>query len=629
MRKVKRFLTVGYTMCGIVGYTGNINAISRVIKGLYALEYRGSDSAGIAYFAESGQASPMLSVKKAVGKIRSVEALFQKEPNLLAYTAIGHTRWATHGAPTVENAHPHGTTQVQIVHNGIIENNAPIKAQLLGEGYTFKSETDTEVAALLLDKLYKEEKDPLRTLRKAISLFEGSYALGVVFSDRAGEIYAIRKESPLVIGRGEEGNYMASDITAFLSETNRYQRLEVGEIALITADTVAFFDLDLAPIQKETLTAEWGVFAADKGGFEHFMRKEIHEEPECVVKTVSSRVKDGLPDFSGEKVDFARLVSAKHLYLVGCGTAMHAALYGAYVFQKVARLFSHVEIASEFRYADPVLGKEDAVIVVSQSGETADTLGALRLAKEKGAYTVAMVNTVGSSIAEEADDVIYTWAGPEISVASTKAYTVQTALFALLSLELAKYTASICEEEMRQAVEKLQTELPQDLQYLIEREEELLPIAKLLSQSQSTFYIGRGVDALIAMEGALKLKEISYIHAESYAAGELKHGAMSLITAETPVVAVCSTLALKGKMLSNCKEVAARSAPVVAILPSDPDGEFASVIDHLFLLHKEKDSIFTPILASTVLQLLAYHTARLLGCDVDQPRNLAKSVTVE
>ena len=616
-------------MCGIVGYSGKINAIRQVIGGLYALEYRGSDSVGIAYFSEKDQTSPVLSVKKAVGKIKNIDALFSAEPDLLAHTAIGHTRWATHGAPTVENAHPHGTARVQIVHNGIIENSAKMKKDLLVLGYTFRSETDTEVAALQIDRLYQEDPSPLKVLQKAISMFEGSYAMGVVFFDRPGEIYAIRKESPLLIGRAENGSFMASDITAFLPETNAYQRLEVGEIALLTEENVTFFDHELKPFEKEILTADWCVFSSDKGGYSHFMQKEIHEEPQSVVQTLTPRIKNDMPDFSGETADFDRLLQARHLYLVGCGTSMHAALYGAYVFGKLARRSTHVEIASEFRYADPVLGQDDAVIFISQSGETADTLGALRLAKSKGAYTVAMVNTVGCSISEEADATLYTWAGPEISVASTKAYTVQTALFALMALELGKRAGELSQGEIISHTKQLTDELPANLSSIIAREEEILPFAGALISSEHLFYIGRGIDTAVALEGALKLKEISYIHAESYSAGELKHGAMSLISDATPVVAVCSSLLLQGKMLSNCKEVTARSAPLLAILPKDIDGQFTAMAKHTFLLGIEEDSIYTPILMSTVLQLLAYHTARLRGCDVDQPRNLAKSVTVE
>ena len=616
-------------MCGIVGYTGKINAIRQVIGGLYSLEYRGSDSVGIAYFSEKGQQTPSLSVKKTVGKIKAIDTLFSREPELLAYTAIGHTRWATHGAPTVENAHPHGTARVQIVHNGIIENSAPLKKELLALGYTFLSETDTEVAALLLDSLYQKEKNPLKALKKAMSLFEGSYAMGVVFADRPGEIYAIRKESPLILGRANDGSFMASDITAFLPQTNAYQRLEVGEIALLSGENVTFFDANLTPFTKEILTADWCVFSSDKGEYEHFMQKEIHEEPQAVKNTLAPRVKNNIPDFSEETVDFDRLLSARHLYLVGCGTSMHAALYGAYVFGKLARISTHVEIASEFRYADPVLGKDDAVIFVSQSGETADTLGALRLAKSKGAYTLAMVNAVGCSMSEEADATLYTWAGPEISVASTKAYTVQTALFALLALELGKRAGILTYEEVALHTQKLTEELPENLSSIISREAEIIPFAETVKNCQHLFYIGRGIDTAIALEGALKLKEISYIHAESYSAGELKHGAMSLITEETPVVAICSSLALQGKMLSNCKEVNARGATLLSILPKDLDGQFSAMAKHTFVLGMEHECIYTPILISTVLQLLAYHTARIRGCDVDQPRNLAKSVTVE
>jgi glucosamine--fructose-6-phosphate aminotransferase (isomerizing) len=611
-------------MCGIIGYCGKGNAIDAILEGLHALEYRGYDSAGVAYFDRQGA----LRVVKAEGKIRAVEAKLAGLGEIESNTGIGHTRWATHGAPSDRNSHPHGTARVQIVHNGIIENYTELRRELEGKGYTFASDTDTETAALLIDSLYTVPGDRIGAIRAAESRLRGAFAIGVVFSDEPGVIYAIRRDNPLIVGLGEGENFIASDITAILGYTRRYVTLEPGELAIVRDSSVTFLSADNAEIEKTVLVAAWDAAAAAKGGYAHFMRKEIHEEPTAVKATLSPRMKNGLPDFSAEGLDEQRLASVESIRIVACGTAYHAGLIGKYIIEKYARIPVVTEIASEFRYADPIVDRRDLVIVISQSGETADTLAALRLAKQRGAYTVGVVNAVGSTIARETDATVYTYAGPEIAVASTKAYTVQTALLTLLGLKLAALKGTLSEAELAEGARILTEALPKAISAILEREEEIAEMAGTLVGRSDLFFIGRQADGYAAAEASLKLKEISYMHSEAYAAGELKHGTISLIEEKTPVIALSTDLPLREKMVSNIKEVAARGAEVITFAAPDADTAIAEVSDQIFYL-PEADPLIAPIAMATALQLLAYHVAAKSGCDVDQPRNLAKSVTVE
>lgn len=611
-------------MCGIIGYTGSSCALERIVSGLRALEYRGYDSAGLAYFAENGA----LRTVKAAGRIDALESKLTKEGMPRACTAIGHTRWATHGAPTDDNSHPHGTATVQIVHNGIIENYAELKKELLDLGYTFCSDTDTEVAALTLDRLYREMKnDPLAALIKLKTLLRGSYAIGAVFADRPEEIYAIRRDNPLIVGKGSGEYFIASDITALLPYTRDYYRLASHELAHLSSDGIEFFDDEGSPVDKHLHHADWSLGQAERGGYEHFMRKEIEEEPTVLLQALSSRVKNGLPDFCDEKLDEERLLRARRILIVACGTAYHAGLYAKFIFEKYARMQVSVEIASEFRYADPILDAQDAVILISQSGETADTIAAMRLARKVGAYTVGIVNAVGSTVAREADTTLYTWAGPEIAVASTKAYTVQTALLTLLGLRMAYVRGNLDKNHTKTLAEELLTTLPRAVTSIISQEEQIISIARCLATTDHLFFIGRNIDYYAVTEASLKLKEISYIHSEAYAAGELKHGTISLIDFGTPVIALSTTDALREKLLANCREVTARGAQLFAVCTADTT-EFDRDALSVFKLPSIHPDL-APIAAATVFQLLAYHVSVLRGCDVDRPRNLAKSVTVE
>lgn len=608
-------------MCGIIGYTGKREAKEVLISGLCALEYRGYDSAGIAAFDKTGK----LFTVKSAGKIRALSEKIESVGAPPASTGIGHTRWATHGAPTDYNSHPHGTSRVMLVHNGIIENYAEIKAELLSLGYTFRSETDTEVAAVLLDSLYRG--DPVRAIKEACARLSGSYAFAVLFADKPDTMYAVREGSPLIVGVGEKESFVASDITAILAYTKRYISLDEGKIAVLCGEKVRIIGKSGKDITYHVDTAEWDVHAAERGGFDHFMKKEIFEEPDALKRCLCPRIKNGLPDFSHECIREEALLRAERIVLVACGTAMHAAFAAKTYFEKYARVRTEVEIASEFRYRAPIITEKDVVIVVSQSGETADTIAALRLAKGFGAYTVGVVNTVGSTIAREVDTVLYIHAGPEIAVASTKAYTVQSALFLLFSLHLARVRGVMNEEDARSLCQVVSTELPAALGAILLREEEIKERAQSIKEKEHLFFIGRGADYYAALEASLKLKEISYIHSEAYAAGELKHGTISLIEEGTPVVALASSADLEAKLCSNVKEVKARGGEVFAVT-SHGSRIFEGVADSIFRLPKMHDAI-SPIAEVTVLQLYAYFAAVARGCSVDQPRNLAKSVTVE
>lgn len=606
-------------MCGIVGYSGAKDAVSVLLQGLSALEYRGYDSAGVSVFTQAG-----MKTSKASGRLSAVAEQLAEHP-LPGHCGIGHTRWATHGAPSDLNAHPHGTSRLSLVHNGIIENYGELKAQLLENGYTFQTQTDTEVAAKTLDSCYTG--DPFAAIQKACAKMEGSYAFGILFADRPGEIYGIRLGSPLLVAAGKGEGFLASDISAVLQYTKEYYTLAEGEIVKIASDgTISVFDKEGNPVTKELLTAQWDVEQAQKNGYEHFMRKEIFEQPTALYNTVHPRITSGLPDFTHDGIASGFFAGITRIQMVACGTASYAGQVGKNIIEKIARVPAEVDIASEFRYRDPILDPSQLVVVISQSGETADTLAALRLAKSHGVKTLAIVNVAGSTIAREADIVLHTYAGPEIAVASTKAYSVQTGVLYLLAIRIALEKGQIDTAKAKSyvvglldAIEKTKIALGTD--------QDAKAVAGILQSVEDLFFIGRGADCPLCREGSLKLKEISYIHSEAYEAGELKHGTISLITDGVPVIAVATQASLLPKTISNIKETRARGAKVLLICKrSDEIGE--DVYDHIIRL-PDIDDLFAPILAAIPLQLIAYHTAVARGCDVDKPRNLAKSVTVE
>ena len=606
-------------MCGIVGYIGDRDCTNVLVDCLEKLEYRGYDSAGIAVLDQG-----VIKVSKCKGRLSNLRDKMEREGKPKGYVGIGHTRWATHGEPSDINSHPHGNKRITIVHNGIIENYRQIKEFLISEGYSFVSETDTETVAKLIDYYYSG--DPLDAIIKVLSEIKGSYALGIMFRDFPDRIYAVRKDSPLIVGKGENENFIASDVPAIMKYTRNYYLLEQDEIAEIKKDQVSFYNLHREQIHKEVNTADWDVDAAEKGGYEHFMLKEIHEQPTSFKTTVTPRITDGLPDFSAEGFDIQRLSAYSKIYIVACGTAMHAGLVGKYVIERLARKPVSVEIASEFRYMDPLIDDTCLMIAISQSGETADTRAAMELAKSRGADTMAIVNVKGSSIARDADMVIYTHAGPEISVASTKAYMVQVSVMYLLAFMLAYANGKITEDEYRAYTEKL-VSMPDVIEDTLGLESQCQFVASKLLNADSLLYIGRGLDYALSMEGSLKLKEISYIHSESYAAGELKHGTISLITEGMPVIAVATQSSIIDKTISNIKEVKSRGAMVILVCSQDVVVE-DGVCDHIIRL-PEADEFLMPMAAVVPLQLIAYYTAVLKGNDVDKPRNLAKSVTVE
>lgn len=606
-------------MCGIVGYVGKERCTDILVDALRKLEYRGYDSAGIAVFE-----GDRIKTVKAKGKID--EGLVKKLPQATfsATCGIGHTRWATHGEPSDVNAHPIGNGRVCIVHNGIIENYREIKTFLTGKGYGFESETDTETVAKLLDYYYNG--DPIEAITKAIEDIEGAYSLGIIFREHKNTVYAVRKDSPLIVGKGDGESYIASDVTAILERTRDYYCLERGEIAVLDESGIRFTDTHGETVEKELLTATWDVESAQKGGYEHFMLKEINEQPDALRNTVSPRIKDGLPNFEECGLTAEKIRSYRQIFIVGCGSAMHSGMVGKYLIEDLARVPVVVDIASEFRYRNPLVSEGDLVVIISQSGETADTLEALKISKRKGAETLAVVNVVGSSIAREADMVIYTNAGPEISVCSTKAYAVQVAFMYLFAFEVAYALGKIDESECRRLVAGLE-EVPQKIKECLEDVSPYQYVASKIFNAQSLMYIGRGLDNALSMEGSLKLKEISYIHSEAYAAGELKHGTISLIEEGTPVIAVATQSALFEKTLSNVRTVKSRGAKVVMICKESEqlDKECA---DFKIGLPASED-LFLPLISVAAMQLIAYYTAVQRGCDVDKPRNLAKSVTVE
>lgn len=606
-------------MCGIVGYVGKRSAQDVLLDGLEKLEYRGYDSAGVALALDGG-----IRVVKSKGRLTQLRQKLAAQALAQSFCGIGHTRWATHGEPSDVNSHPHSTPRVSIVHNGIIENYGILKERLIAKGDTFESETDTEVLVKLIDSCYTG--DPLRALQEALAKVRGSYALAVLFRDRPDTIFAVKRESPLIVGWGEGENFVASDIPALLKYTRRYSVLEEGDMAVCTAEGIRFYNEFAEPVQRPVLTADWDMEAAEKGGYPHFMLKEINEQPTAITATVSPRVEDGMPDLRIPQLTDEVLRGIGTVHLVGCGTAMHAGMVGKAAIETLARVPAEVDIASEFRYRDPILNPNDLVIIISQSGETSDTLAALKLAKSRGVPVLAIVNVVGSSIARAADYVLYTYAGPEIAVASTKAYMVQLCVLYLFALRLAYARGRLSAAETRRYTAQL-LRAPEVVRARLADCEQIKYLASRYMNTQSCFFIGRGFDYALSLEGSLKLKEISYVHSDAYAAGELKHGTISLITDGVPVIALATQKQVYEKTLSNAKETRSRGARVLLFTTKDavvPEG----VADAVIRLDEYED-ILMPLQLIVPLQLFAYYMAVLRGCDVDKPRNLAKSVTVE
>ena len=606
-------------MCGIVGYVGKRSAQDVLLDGLEKLEYRGYDSAGVALALDGG-----IRVVKSKGRLTQLRQKLAAQALAQSFCGIGHTRWATHGEPSDVNSHPHSTPRVSIVHNGIIENYGILKERLMAKGDTFESETDTEVLVKLIDSCYTG--DPLRALQEALAKVRGSYALAVLFRDRPDTIFAVKRESPLIVGWGEGENFVASDIPALLKYTRRYSVLEEGDMAVCTAEGIRFYNEFAEPVQRPVLTADWDMEAAEKGGYPHFMLKEINEQPTAITATVSPRVEDGMPDLRIPQLTDEVLRSIGTVHLVGCGTAMHAGMVGKSAIETLARVPAEVDIASEFRYRDPILNPNDLVIIISQSGETSDTLAALKLAKSRGVPVLAIVNVVGSSIARAADYVLYTYAGPEIAVASTKAYMVQLCVLYLFALRLAYARGRLSAAETRRYTAQL-LRAPEIIKARLADCEQIKYLASRYMNTQSCFFIGRGFDYSLSLEGSLKLKEISYVHSDAYAAGELKHGTISLITDGVPVIALATQKQVYEKTISNAKETRSRGARVLLFTTKDavvPEG----VADAVIRLDEYED-ILMPLQLIVPLQLFAYYMAVLRGCDVDKPRNLAKSVTVE
>lgn len=606
-------------MCGIVGYVGKRSAQDVLLDGLEKLEYRGYDSAGVALALDGG-----IRVVKSKGRLTALREKLAAQQLAQSFCGIGHTRWATHGEPSDVNSHPHSTPRVSIVHNGIIENYGLLKERLAAKGYTFQSETDTEVLVKLIDSCYTG--DPLRALQQALAKVRGSYALAVLFRDYPDTIFAVKRESPLIVGWGEGENFVASDIPALLKYTRKYSVLEEGDMAVCTTEGIRFYNEFGEPVERQQLTADWDMEAAEKGGYPHFMLKEINEQPAAIMATVSPRVEDGLPVLRIPELTDEVLRGIGRVHLVGCGTAMHAGMVGKSAIEALARVPAEVDIASEFRYRNPILEKNDLVIIISQSGETSDTLAALKLAKGRGVPVLAIVNVVGSSIARAADYVMYTYAGPEIAVASTKAYMVQMCVLYLFALRLAYACGRLSEAETRRFTAQL-LRAPEVIKPRLADCEQIKYLASRYVNTQSCFFIGRGFDYALSLEGSLKLKEISYVHSDAYAAGELKHGTISLITDGVPVIALATQKQVYEKTISNAKETRSRGARVLLFTTKDavvPEG----VADAVIRLDEYED-ILMPLQLIVPLQLFAYYMAVLRGCDVDKPRNLAKSVTVE
>lgn len=609
-------------MCGIIGYTGRENALPKMTEGLSVLEYRGYDSVGIAAQNENG-----ITVVKCRGRIGDLKKKLDSQ-ELCAECAIGHTRWATHGGPSDINAHPHRVGRITLVHNGIIENYKELKEHLERQGEAFQSETDTEIAAAMLNSFYEENRDPIEAIRATMKKLKGSYAFGILFDDHIGEVFAVRCGSPLILAKGEDGYYLASDMTALLPFTKRYHSLDEGQIACLRADSAVLYRRTGEAIEPDWSVTDMSASAAQKSGYAHFMLKEIHEQPEAIVNAVSPRIKNGLSDFSGDGIDAAFWKQIKSIQIVACGSAMHAGLVGARLLEQYAKVPTTVHIASEYRYHPPLAMSGTLVVVISQSGETADTLAALRYAKTIGLPTLAIVNAVETTIAREADHRIYTYAGPEIAVATTKGYCTQVAVLYMISMAIAHACGRMTEAAIKEIVYSIAVESPRAVDRMLKRRgEQYRQLAQRLAKKEHAFYIGRGLDYALSMEGALKIKEISYIHTEAYAAGELKHGTISLVEEDTPVIAISTEKAIIDKTESNVREVVSRGADVILICREDAL-ESHSAKENAILLPTKSDAA-TLFAALVTVQMLAYETALARGCDIDRPRNLAKSVTVE
>ena len=612
-------------MCGIVGFVGSSQAAPILLQGLKKLEYRGYDSAGIAVFNEE---TGKTEIVKAKGRLKILSEKTDGGAAVPGTCGIGHTRWATHGEPSETNAHPHCTDDKSIilVHNGIIENYQEIKEKLLKSGYSFYSQTDTEIAVKLIDYYYKKTGTPLEALTRSMLRIRGSYAFGVMFRDYPGKLFAARKDSPLIIGKSEDGSLIASDVPAILDRTRNVYYIDNLEIAELSGDEIHFYNIDREEISKEMVEIKWDAESAEKGGYEHFMLKEIHEQPKAVQDTVGAYVKDGKIDFSAAGIMEEFLRGLERIYIVACGSAYHVGMAGKYVLEELADIPVEVDLASEFRYRDPKLVKDSVVIVVSQSGETADSLAALRLAKERKIPVIGIVNVVGSSIARESDYVLYTYAGPEISVATTKAYSTQLIAVYLLAIETAKVKGIVTDERYAELLDEL-GRLPEKIQRVLDDKERIQWFASKYANAKDIFFIGRGIDYAISMEGSLKMKEISYIHSEAYAAGELKHGTISLIEDGTLVVGVATRKDLFEKTISNMVEVKSRGAYLMGLTLY---GNYSIEDTADFSVYVPKtEQYFTTSLAIIPLQLMGYYVSVAKGLDVDKPRNMAKSVTVE
>ena len=612
-------------MCGIIGFVGREQAAPILLDGLERMEYRGYDSAGVAVRSENCG----LQVKKTKGRLQNLANMIHGGADLEGCLGIGHTRWATHGEPNDINAHPHVSEngQIALVHNGIIENYLEIKEHLQKLGVTFTSDTDSEVVAQLLEYHYNECHNMLEAVGRVLRRIQGSYALGIICSDYPNALIAARKDSPLILGYGEKGNFIASDVTAIIKYTRDVAYMDDGEIAVLTADSIDVFDDELVPVEKERHQVDWDVTAAEKGGYPHFMFKEILEQPEAIRKTVSPRIRDGRVVLDTFSLTAEQVRDISRIFIIACGSSYHVGMVSKYNWERLLRRPVQVDLASEFRYSDPLVDDKSLVIVISQSGETLDTMAAMREAKRRGARTLAVVNVVGSSIAREADDVLYTWAGPEIAVATTKAYSTQLVLMDLIGLYLADLLGTVEQSEYDAIIQEVQL-LPEKLQGWLADVHNVQYFASRYFNHNSIFFIGRNLDYAMGLEGSLKLKEISYIHSEAYASGELKHGTISLIEPGTLVVALGTYAPLFDKFISNVVEVRARGAEVLALTTEGFREKMGKTADAVIAV-PETHPILQPSLGVVPLQLFAYYVALQRGCDIDKPRNLAKSVTVE
>lgn len=614
-------------MCGIVGFIGQEQAAPILLDGLAHLEYRGYDSAGVAVISAQGK----LQVEKAVGRLKVLSEQIHGGADLEGCIGLGHTRWATHGAPNIINSHPHVSEngKFAVIHNGIIENYVEIKEFLIGQGIRFKSETDTEVVAQLLEFYYNECHDFLEAVGRVLRRIEGAYALGMLCADCPDRIIAARKDAPLLLGYGKGCNFLASDVTAIIKHTRDVAYMEDGEVAVLTREGIEVYDALEQKVEKKHFTIDWEVSAAEKGGYQHFMLKEIMEQPEALRRAISPRIKDGRVIFDDLKLPVEKMREFTRIFIVACGSSYHVGMIGKYNLEHLLRRNVEVVLASEFRYSDPIVDDKSLVIVISQSGETLDTMAALREAKKRGGYILSIVNVVGSSIARESDDVLYTWAGPEIAVATTKAYSTQLAVLDMIGLAFGEALGTVKKEEYNEAVAELQ-KLPEKMeQFLASESCEAIPkYASQYFNHNSVFFIGRNLDYALGLEGSLKLKEISYIHSEAYASGELKHGTISLIEDGTLVIALGTFAPLFDKAMSNVVEVKARGADVLALATESHRGEMAKTVENVITI-PDTAQMLLPSLGVVPLQLLAYYIALQRGCDIDKPRNLAKSVTVE